>query len=233
MGLSLRTPDHATISRAVNNLIQQVKASFERETPLFAVLKILRYGFYLLRSLPLRWSLNAPGLYIGPKFLLLGTKHLIIGKNFYAHSNLWIEAVQQYKNQRFNPQIVIGSNVNIGDSVHISCNNKVLIGDNVLLGSNIYIGDHQHGTYTGLGQCDPMTAPSMRSLSTGAGVEIGGNTWIGNNVVIVGSVKIGAGCVIAANSVVTRDVDMHCVVAGCPAKVIKHYDSNKSIWISI
>jgi acetyltransferase-like isoleucine patch superfamily enzyme len=214
----------------MHKLIQQILNSFEREHTLFAFLKILRYGIYLVRSLPIRWAFKAPGLYIGPKFLLLGSKYIKFGKNFYAHSNLWIEAIPEYKGQNFSPSIVIGDNVSMGDSVHVSCNNSVTIGSNVLFGSNVFVGDHQHGIYTGFPQSLPQCAPAIRALGTGYGIEIGSNVWIGNNVVIVGSVIIGEGAIIAANSVVTKNVSSATMVGGIPARNLKYFDINSHTW---
>jgi acetyltransferase-like isoleucine patch superfamily enzyme len=213
-------------------LLQQIKSSFARERSLFALLKIIRYGYYLLRSLPLRLSLKAPGLYIGPHFLLLGTKHLHIGRDFYAHSNLWIEAIPHYKGIDFQPEINIGDRVAMGDSVHLSCNHRLHIGNDVLFGSNIFVGDHQHGVYRGQQDaCSPDLAPAKRHLSKGDGIIIGDRVWIGNNVTIVGSLKIGAGAVIAANSVVTQHVEEGVVVGGVPATTLRIYDQSSHQWI--
>jgi maltose O-acetyltransferase len=52
-------------------------------------------------------------------------------------------------------------------------------------------------------------------------VSIGDNVWIGGRSIILQGVKIGEGAVVAAGSVVTRDVDAYEVVAGVPAKPIK------------
>lgn len=52
-------------------------------------------------------------------------------------------------------------------------------------------------------------------------IEIGPDVWIGARVVIKGGVRIGAGAVIGAHSVVTRDVPPYCVVAGAPARVLR------------
>lgn len=49
-------------------------------------------------------------------------------------------------------------------------------------------------------------------------VEIGSDVWIGARVIIVGGVKIGHGAVIAAGSIVTKDVEAYSIVAGVPAK---------------
>lgn len=51
--------------------------------------------------------------------------------------------------------------------------------------------------------------------------EIGHDVWIGDNVVLSTAVKIGNGAVIAANSVVVKDVPPYAIVGGNPARIIK------------
>ena len=54
-----------------------------------------------------------------------------------------------------------------------------------------------------------------------APIEIGSNVLIGRRSMIMKGVKIGDGSVIAAGSVVTRDVPAKCLAAGVPARVIR------------
>ena len=54
-----------------------------------------------------------------------------------------------------------------------------------------------------------------------APTEIGNDVWIGHGAIILGGVKIGDGAIIAAGSVVTKDVPSMTIVGGNPAKVIK------------
>ena len=58
-----------------------------------------------------------------------------------------------------------------------------------------------------------------------------GFVWIGEGAVIQQGVTIGAGSIIAANSVATKDVPAQVIVGGIPAKVIKRYDCEKKQWI--
>jgi acetyltransferase-like isoleucine patch superfamily enzyme len=57
--------------------------------------------------------------------------------------------------------------------------------------------------------------------SKGNSIIIGNNVWIGMDVLILGGVKIGDGAIVAAGSIVTKDVKEYTMVAGSPAKYIK------------
>lgn len=56
---------------------------------------------------------------------------------------------------------------------------------------------------------------------TAASITVGDHVWIGARSVILQGVTIGEGAVIAAGSVVTKDIPAYTVVAGVPARVIK------------
>lgn len=59
--------------------------------------------------------------------------------------------------------------------------------------------------------------------------QIGNDCWIGNNVIILQGKTIGDGAIIAAGSVVTKDVEPYSIVAGVPAKKIKYRFSENEI----
>jgi acetyltransferase-like isoleucine patch superfamily enzyme len=60
-------------------------------------------------------------------------------------------------------------------------------------------------------------------------VEIGNDVWIGARVIILDGVTIGHGAVVAANSVVTKDVPCYAIAGGIPAKIIKYRFSEEKI----
>ncbi len=57
--------------------------------------------------------------------------------------------------------------------------------------------------------------------TTHVGVTIDDDVWIGCNAVILPGVRVGRGAVVAAGSVVTRDVPEYAIVGGVPARVLK------------
>ena len=65
--------------------------------------------------------------------------------------------------------------------------------------------------------------PQKRELSSKGIIKIGDNVWIGDKATILSNVSIGDGSIVAANSVVTKNVPPYSVVAGNPARVIKTF----------
>jgi acetyltransferase-like isoleucine patch superfamily enzyme len=157
--------------------------------------------------------------------------HMKIGKNFYAASPVWIEAVVQYKSERYTPFIEIGDDFSCSESLHISSVNHITIGDRCLFGSNVYVGDHNHGCYRGSIHSNPLEPPSMRRLHSDGKIQIGNDCWFGNNVVILSPSLIEDGVVVAANSIVKGCFKKDTMIAGSPARVVKYFDRETNKWI--
>ena len=122
------------------------------------------------------------------------------------------------------PSLVVDSGSIIGHFNHIASVNSVYIGKNVLTADKVYISDHNH-------QYADISKPVMdQGIYSNGIVSIGDGSWIGENVCIV-SAKIGRNCVVAANSVVTKDIPDYSVAAGIPASVIKKYDPGTNRWV--
>lgn len=128
--------------------------------------------------------------------------------------------------------LFIGNNCEFGDMTHIAAYNHVEIGNNVLIASKCYIADVSHGRYRGKYQSTPESIPKKRVLYTEP-VIIEDNVWIGENVVILGGVKIGEGCIIGANSVVTKSIKSKTIAAGSPAVPIKIWNEIERKWVLI
>ncbi len=149
---------------------------------------------------------------------LKNPEYISIGDNFYALSDLRIEAWDSYFDQKFTPEIIIGNNVIMNSDIHIGCINRVVIGNNVLMASRIYISDHSHGEVNAEAI---KTPPAKRPLVSKGPVIIEENVWIGEGVCIFPGVTIGENSIVGANAVVTKSVPRNSVVAGVPAVVLK------------
>jgi acetyltransferase-like isoleucine patch superfamily enzyme len=78
---------------------------------------------------------------------------------------------------------------------------------------------------------DDPTRPFVEQGITARGIRIEDDVWVGSGATVTDNVVIGAGSVVAAGSVVTRDVPPRTVVAGIPAKVVREIvktDSNRA-----
>lgn len=150
--------------------------------------------------------------------LIRGEKYIKIGADCYIGKGGQITATDTYCGERWTPEIIIGNNCKIGTYSHISAIKGIYIGDNVLTGKSILITDNAHGRSERAMLDIP---PKLRPLSSVGPVRIGDNVWIGDKASIMPGVTIGKGSIVAANSVVTRDVPPYCVVGGVPAKVMK------------
>ena len=106
--------------------------------------------------------------------------------------------------------ILNGGYANIG--CQIRCRNKITIGKNVAIAHNVSIMDSDFHR---------IHDESGRHINPSRPVVIGDNVWIGRNSIILKGVTVGEGAVIAAGSVVTKDVPPHCIAAGVPARVIR------------
>jgi len=105
--------------------------------------------------------------------------------------------------------LVVGDHCWIGEGVWIDNLAPVTLGDDVCLSQGAYLctGGHDH------------TKPSF-DLVTGP-ITVGEQAWIGAKSVLLPGVTVGAGAVVAAGAVVTRDVPAGTIVGGNPARLLK------------
>lgn len=76
---------------------------------------------------------------------LLGGKYISIGNKTCIGTRTALTAWDKYGADTFQPEIIIGNNVSIGDDSHITAINRIEIGNNVLTGKKITISDNSHG----------------------------------------------------------------------------------------
>lgn len=108
----------------------------------------------------------------------------------------------------------IGENVSIHDFCYIDAVAGVTIGDNVRIAHNCSLISGQH-------RYDQPGKTIFASDYSSAPIHIEDDVWLGTGVVILQNVRVGHGSVIAANSVVTKNVEPYSIMGGVPAKLLK------------
>lgn len=125
-----------------------------------------------------------------------------------------------------NGVIIMHEHSKIESTTRILCVNRVEIGPYSSVAENTIICDNNNHPVSPSFRKKMRLTPvghqmRMWKYSSNAPIIIGTNCWIGSNVRICKGVTIGDNSIVAANSVVTKDVPPNCIVAGNPAKVVK------------
>lgn len=113
--------------------------------------------------------------------------------------------------------ITIGSNSGIGENSYLITMDKITIGDNVMIGPELMILTGNHGY-------DDKNKLLFEQKIITKPVSIGNDVWLGARVTILPGVTIGNRVIVAAGSVVVKDIPSNCIVGGNPAKFIKKLD---------
>lgn len=151
--------------------------------------------------------------------LLYGStkEDILIGNHFFMRGKL----ISQYCGK-----ITIGDYCYFQSNSVIGAVNSITIGDYVQIASNVTIMDNNNHPVQPDDRKIKSHAPHgdiLRSwkYSDFKPILIGNNVWIGANSRINKGVTIGVNSIVAANSVVVKNVPDNCIVAGNPARVVK------------
>jgi acetyltransferase-like isoleucine patch superfamily enzyme len=150
---------------------------------------------------------NIKSLYIGKCVRVNINKgcELCFGENVYIDDFCRLECMEG--------NVYIGNNTFINTNCNIISLTGIHIGDDCLFGSNIGIYDHDH-------RYDMQGIPITKQGFTKEKIKIEDNVWIGSNCTITKGVTIKSAIIVAANSVVTKDLEVLGVYGGVPSKLI-------------
>jgi acetyltransferase-like isoleucine patch superfamily enzyme len=144
---------------------------------------------------------------------------------------------------RGNPAVTNEGRMTIGDSVrlvstvarlelvtlstgHLEIGNNVFInyGSSLVSSAHVRIGnDCLIGTHVMVMDCDFHRVEDKAWDTTGEPIVIEDRVWLGNRSMVLKGVRVGHDAVVAAGSVVTRDVEPRTLVAGVPAKMVRRF----------
>ncbi len=108
-------------------------------------------------------------------------------------------------------EISVGRNVFVNQNCTFYDLGGLDIGDDVMIGPNVSLITASH----------PLEPSERRTVTIGRPIVIERNVWIAAGATIIGGVTVGENSVVAAGSVVTRDVPPNTLVGGNPARVIR------------
>lgn len=133
------------------------------------------------------------------------------------HVTLWLNA-----DCRPTGTLRLGGGVFLGRGAYVGVYAPVTIGNDVIVGAYSYVISANH-------RYERRDTPIARQGFVGAPIVIEDGAWLGTHVVVLPGVRIGCGAIIAAGSVVNRDVPAFQVWGGIPAKFIKDRPGDSSV----
>ena len=114
-------------------------------------------------------------------------------------------------------RIILEDGVGVNGVSIVARSKTILIGKNVMIAPNCTIVDSDfHALWPAEGR---LRNPG---ISNDADVHTGNNVWLGMQCIVLKGVTVGDGTIIAAGSVVTKDIPPNCLAAGVPARVIRN-----------
>lgn len=178
------------------------KNAFKRTIP-----EIITEAFKLFRGVLKSFRIKncGPLLRVGPGVRIMKKNGEInLGRKVQLHRYVKLSVLG---NEGY-AQIDIGDNTSIGDRTEIHAGKSVSIGSGCNIAWDVCIMDRDYHKFNSpIEEIKPL--------------KIGDNVWIGCNSIILKGLTIGEGAVVAAGSVVTKDVPPKTLVGGNPAKVLK------------
>jgi acetyltransferase-like isoleucine patch superfamily enzyme len=134
-----------------------------------------------------------------------------VGNNVSLHGHMGVMA-----GRLFDPRLEIQDNVHIGHWVTFTINREVVIEEGVMIASGCFFAD------TDAHPIDPVARVSGKppSPENVLPIRVKRNAWIGHASHILKGVTVGEAAIVAAGSVVVKDVPPYTIVAGNPARVV-------------
>lgn len=195
-----------------------------------------KYGFMLIRGKFFAMGKKKidSSVFIGRKVRVLEKRYLSIGAKTKIHDGVYIDALST-------DGVIIGDHAVIGRNTRLECTGSLeYVGKGVKIGNRTTFGnDCFFGAAGGIDIGDDVVAgqyirfhsenhnfDDLNELIKDQGVshkgiKIGNNCWIGSGAVFLDGAELEEGCVVGANSVVTKHFPANSVIAGVPAKLIR------------
>ena len=168
---------------------------------------------------------------------LRNTGLIQIGNSVTLHKDVWLHVQFTPENTvpgtgkldpSVEPALILDDRCYIGRRSHIDARNHIHLERAVLISASVLIQDYAH-------EHSNLAVPIRdQGLTKGGRIRIGEGSWIGQGATILcesGELTLGRNCIVGANAVVTRSAPPYSVLAGNPARIVKHFDPAKGTWV--
>ncbi len=147
-----------------------------------------------------------------------GRGRIVLGDNVFLAG----KSTLVFGNRRHElPELIVGDDTFIGHDCVLAAAQSVRIGKHCLLASEVRISDFDgHPVDAARRRAKEPTPPDAVKS-----VRIGDDVWLGTGAVILKGVTVGDRSIVGAYAVVTKDVPPDAIVAGNPARIVKHLSS--------
>ena len=228
---------HSLIEKAIKLLKQDPSYRLDEHLTGKTLLQVAFYrGTTLLRGSWKKWQLGqcSGKLFMGKNVTLRHPQLISMGRSVIIEDFVTIDALSK-------SGITLGNNVTIAKYTTIQCTGVIrslgeglIVGDNSAIGAYSFIGA-QGGIKIGANvimgprvsfhaenhnYADPLIPIRLQGESR-QGIFVEDDCWIGANSIILDGVCIGQGTVVAAGSVVTKNMPPFTIIGGVPARVLK------------
>ena len=174
-----------------------------------------QFGRFLRRKIYTHLLKSGKNLCLETGILIKGFKNISIGCNCSITRNSSIYAR--------NAILEIGNNFSLNSNSTIGADKgEIYIGNDVIIAQNVVLraADHNH---------ESVDMPINKQGHIPGKITIRDGVWIGANSVITKNVIIGAKSIVAAGSVVTKDIPPYVIVGGVPAKLIRKRNNSEIV----
>lgn len=202
------------------------------------VIGIVLPSFFIIRDKKLNglfsrargWSVKhtlrecGKNLRVGKNVKFFNPQKIQLGDNCDVADDVVFAPLVKHNGNNYSSEIIVGNNVHFGTQDRIASKDAVIIDDDVLFAAFVHITDHSHDYHD-------VGLPISKQGVIGKGkVVVKKGAWLAFGCHVLSGVTIGENSVVAANSVVTKDVPPFSVVAGNPARVVSTYNFKTNQW---
>jgi acetyltransferase-like isoleucine patch superfamily enzyme len=213
------------------------------ETGVWALLRyeliVLLFGWvpgalgYWLRRTTYGWLLKGMGrnVTLGRNLTLRGGCRIELGDNVFIDDHCVLDARGASSSIRLDEGVLVSRNtvmraregsLRIGAGSDLGCNCMVGTDSRLEIGRDVLMAAYGYVVAGGNHNFDDRETPIIRQGTTSrGGITIGDGAWLGARVTVLDGVHLGAGAIVGAHALVTRDIPPMTVAQGIPAKVVR------------